>query len=535
VVNLSRKHRYLLSILSGILLVISFPYTGSLTPVVFVAWVPLLLVESYISTKNYRSRKVFTHAFLTFLIYNVGCTWWIWNADTEGAIMAFLANTLLMSFTFYLFHLTKKYVGAKEGYLALLIYWIAFEYFHYNWEGSWTWLTLGNTFSITPSWIQWYSFTGALGGSLWVLLVNLLVFRIYQNIWFKRETWRIQTPLIWMTSAFLLIPLCISIITYVSYSETKRPVEIVAIQPNIDPYNEKFVVNSGDAQLEKIIRLAASKITPSTDLVLAPETAIISPFFETSIYEYGFYANLIKAKAKMYNTPICIGASTIKDFPVKRSRASRPIFGHVGYREYYNTTMLINEQDKVDFVHKSKLVPGAEAIPFSETFPFLEDLALQNGGTSGTLGVEESPQIMQTKKFAFAPVVCYESIYGEWVTEQCRKGAEVICILTNDGWWGDTPGYKQHMSFASLRAIENRRSVARSANTGTSGFINQRGDIVQATEWWKEDVVRGTLNLNREQTFYTKYGNVLGRSFAFVSALLILFTIVKRIKRSRAK
>ena len=130
-----------------------------------------------------------------------------------------------------------------------------------------------------------------------------------------------------------------------------------------------------------------------------------------------------------------------------------------------------------------------------------------------------------------APVVCYESVYGEWVTEQCRKGAEAIFVITNDGWWGDTPGYKQHMSFSRLRAIENRRWVVRSANTGISCFINQRGDVVSSTKWWVPASLKKTIRLNSEQTFYTMYGNVLGRSLGFVSVLLLLFTFVKRFKK----
>ncbi len=532
-INLSRKHRYLLSILSGILMVVSFPFSGSLTLVVFISWIPLLFVESYITKQRYRSRKILPHAYLTFLIYNVGSTWWVINADEGGAILAFVLNSLLMTLTFYLFHLTKKHVGSKEGYIALLIYWISFEYLHYNWEASWTWLTLGNSFSIQPSWVQWYSFTGVLGGSFWILLINMLVFRIYQNVLMKRETWKIQTPLIWMAGFFVLLPLTISLITYFTYSEKERPVEIVIVQPNIDPYNMKFDMSTADDQLIYIINLAKEKVTKNTSLILAPETAITAPIYEGNVMMSREYKFLKDQKHEMFNTPICIGASTLMDFEKKRSRASRPIAGGPDFREYYNTTMLIDDDDAVTFVHKSKLVPGVEAIPFSEIFPFLEDIAIDNGGTSGTLGVEEFPKIMEIDKFKFAPVVCYESIYGEWVTEQCRAGAELICITTNDGWWKDTPGYKQHMSFASLRAIENRRSIARSANTGISAFVNQRGDILQATEWWKPDVIRGTLNLNSELSFYTKYGNVLGRSFAFVTVLLILFTFVKRFKRAR--
>lgn len=510
---------------------ISFPYSGSLTPVVFVAWIPLLLVESYISSKNYKSGKVFIHAYLTFFIYNIGTTWWVYNASSAGSIMAFIANSLLMALTFYAFHLTKKYVGTKEGYISLLIYWISFEYLHYNWDASWTWMTLGNTFSIQPAWIQWYSYTGVLGGTLWVLIVNLLLFRAYQNYLFKGEKWSVQTPFFILASVALVVPLTISIITYYTYVEEKNPVEIVVVQPNIDPYNEKFNFASLHDQLDKIGMLAAEKSTENTDLILAPETAIGQSFFEGDIKRLNIYQHLLSIKRQAHNAPMCIGASTQKIFEKKNSRASFALSGGPGFIEYYNTSMFIDEKNEPSFIHKSKLVPGVEMIPFSDYLPILEEWSIDLDGTTGTLGTEDGPKVFKTEKFTYAPVVCYESIYGEWVTEQCRQGAELICIATNDGWWKDTPGYKQHMSFAQLRAIENRRSIARSANTGTSGFINQRGDVIQATDWWVPDALRATLNLNRQRTFYMTYGNVLGRSFSFVTVLLLLFTFVKRFKK----
>ena len=127
-----------------------------------------------------------------------------------------------MAVTFYGFHLTKKYVGHKEGVIALVLYWIGFEYFHYDWESSWPWLTFGNVFSIHPSWIQWYSVSGALGGTLWILVINLLLFRTVENVYLKKESWRIQTPLFYLAGAGLIIPLVISLITYYSYEEQKK-------------------------------------------------------------------------------------------------------------------------------------------------------------------------------------------------------------------------------------------------------------------------------------------------------------------------
>lgn len=530
-IKFSKKQRFLLSILSGILLTLSFPFTGGLTFVVFIAWIPLLLVEASISKENYKSKKVFTHAFITFLIYNLGSTWWIVFASKEGAIMAFIANTLIMSLVFYLFHITKKYVGTKEGYFALLFYWIGFEYFHFNWDSSWPWLTLGNTFSTTPSWIQWYSYTGALGGSMWILMINLLLFRAYQNVLIKGEKWKIQTPLFYLSAFFFVIPFTISLVMYFTYEEEKRSVEIIAVQPNVDPYNEKFSTGNS-VHLKTIFDLAEKKATKHTALIVAPETAIsLNSSSEKGFDRSSEYADLVHAKTKLFNIPICIGASTYENFDHKKSTASRQYSGGPGFYEPYNSSLFINKKNEFGFIHKSKLVPGVEIIPFASTFPFLEDLAINLDGGSGTLGIEKEPMIFEDSSFNFAPVICYESIYGEFVAQQCRKGAELICIITNDGWWKNTPGHKQHNSFASLRAIENRRSVVRSANTGISCFVNQRGDILQETTWWTTDVIKGNLNLNRKMTFYTVYGNVIGRSFAFVSVFLLLFTFVKRFKK----
>ena len=530
-IQLNKKSRLLLSALSGVLMIISFPYTGSLTLVVFLSWVPLLLIEDYISIKNYRSRKVFTNAYLAFFIYNFGTSWWVYNASGGGAALAIILNSLLMAIAFQMYHVTKKHVGKKEGYISLFIYWIAFEYFHYNWEMSWTWLSLGNNFSITPEWVQWYSYTGVLGGSIWILLINLFIFRIYHNVLFKKESWRIQTPLIWTSIVFLIIPISISLISYFKYTEKVNPIEVIAVQPNIDPYNEKFVVGGEIEQLQKIVDLAQTKITKNTDLIVAPETAISYGFNENNVHNENTFNFLVDFQHKTNDIPWCIGASTYRTFEKSNSRASRPLLHENGFYESYNTAMALNSSNQVGFIHKSKLVPGVEVIPFSNLLPFLEDLSIQNGGTSGTLGIEKEPTIFVYEKVKLAPVICYESIYGEWVAQQCRKGANLISIITNDGWWKDTPGYKQHMSFARLRAIENRRAIVRSANTGTSCFINQRGDVSHATKWWEEDVIRATVNLNNEQTFYTTYGDVIGRSFSFVAVLLLIFTFVRRFKK----
>src|SRR5690606_25296337 len=125
-------------------------------------------------------------------------------------------------------------------------------------------------------------------------------------------------------------------------------------------------------------------------------------------------------------------------------------------------------------------------------------------------GSQEEPSVFYSASgIGVAPVICYESIWGNYVAEFIKKGAQFIAVTTNDGWWGNTSGKDQHLLYAKLRAIENRRWVVRSANTGISAFINQRGDIVQKSTWWTPTALSQEINLNEELTFYTRSGDLI--------------------------
>ncbi|MFM7668786.1 MAG: apolipoprotein N-acyltransferase [Bacteroidota bacterium] len=522
---LSKKYRFLLSALSGVLMVVSFPYTGSLSFLSFISWVPLLVVEDSILTRNYRSGKVFIHAYLTFFIYNLGTTWWIYFASPGGAYLAFILNSLLMALTFYFYHLTRKKFAAKWSLILLVIMWVGFEHLHYHWELSWPWLTLGNVFSRNPEIVQWYEFTGVMGGSIWILAINYLLYLLVSN-WLKagKVYFKNHSRLIILVLVIVLVPILLSLLMFSQYEEKVNPAEIVVVQPNIDPYNEKFVSNT-ESQIQRMIEIANKYKTPKTEFVLFPETAISASFDERNIDKTPSIELIREFLKKNSSIHVYTGASTYSFFDEKHSIASRLIPESNEFIEFYNSSIGIDTVNS-QIIHKSKLVLGVEKIPFSEWLPFLEKLSIENGGTSGTLGQEKETRIISTKNVKYAPIVCYESIYGEFIGNQVEKGAELLFIVTNDGWWKDTPGYKQHNSFASLRAIETRRSVARSANTGISSFINQKGEVIQQTKWWEEAGLVATINRNSEKTIYTKYGDILYRFCSYLAVILVLYSIV---------
>ena len=140
---------------------------------------------------------------------------------------------------------------------------------------------------------------------------------------------------------------------------------------------------------------------------------------------------------------------------------------------------------------------------------------------------QDSVSVLNFDGIPVGCAVCYESVYGEFCTEYVKAGARLMTVITNDAWWGDTPGYRQHLRYASLRAIETRRDIARCANTGISAIIDQRGIIQQRTDWWERQILRTRVNLNDGQTFFVTYGDITGRICSFVALLLAALFLVR--------
>lgn len=529
---------FLLVLLSSTLLILSFPYTGSFTPFVFVGLVPLFILRQQFLASSKKPWKLGLWIYLSFLLWNLGTTWWVANASVSGAIFAFTINTLLMTLVFGLWSFIDRKIHTRYSFFMLIPIWLLFEFGHHRWDLSWPWLTMGNYFSVRTGWVQWYEWTGTLGGSAWILLVNILVFRLYQVY---REVAK-RNQYIFTILGVLLVPIVISQLLQVFAIPSLQPKQLhaVIVQPNIDPYKEKFTISAtNEGFADSIVALANRHVTAQTDLVLAPETALPLSFQEERLHTFAFGQSLAAQVQKWPHANLLIGASTIRIFEQKLSVASTPIPNSSEWYESYNSSVLLTKTAPPQYVHKSKLVPGVELVPFSAYLPFLSAIAIENGGSSGTLGVEKEPKVMaiqpdvdknQTNKEAqtvtLAPIICYESIYGDFVRRQVQKGAQALCILTNDGWWGNTPGYKQHFSFARLRAIENRRWVLRSANTGTSGSIDPSGKIIKKTPYWVKTAFSQSIQLRSDQTFYTTYGDWLAG--ISISWILLCFSIFLR-------
>ena len=517
------------ALLSGMLLALGWPTYG-FPLLLFFAFVPLLYAEANIRLTQAHNRKlkIFGLAYLSFFIWNVVTTYWLYFSTPFGGIFAVLANSLLMTLVFLIYHIVAKrtYFGAASSFLVS--FWIAFEYLHLNWEFSWPWLNLGNGFSETINWVQWYEFTGTFGGTLWIWLVNIAVLKMLLLYKEHQEKEIIYRGLL-KSGLLIVLPIIISYVILYNYSESEETIEAVVLQPNINPYTEKY--NTNDTRIgELLTELAQKAITDDTQIVIAPETVFAdgTVFNQFDNSEAAFFSRELVRKNPQVS--FLSGISMYNRFqdPSLVTGQSNQI-GPADWYDDYNSAFMITASDSVHFYHKSKLVVGVENFPYQEVLrPILGNVMIDLGGTVAMKTTQAERAVFRLNNGELvAPIICYESVYGDYVTGYVKNGADFLTIITNDAWWGNTQGHQQHLSYAKIRAVENRRAIARSANTGISAFISEKGEIVSSLAYEEQGALRGEVSLNDRITFYTRHGDYIARVAQFLALFTFLFAMVK--------
>ena len=516
------------------------PHTGFLA---LFGIVPLLCMDRIATLTE--KKRVWIYHYSAFVLWNAITTFWVCNATVGGGIFAVLANSLQMSTIFGLFRLSKKKFTGTLPYIFLMVTWIAWERFYFDAEISWPWLVLGNSFARTTWAIQWYEFTGSLGGSLWIWLSNLSIFGLLVSLsdgsW---SAWNIKakSAAVIGMAALLVAPPVISGVIGKEYKDSmhaEEMLDVLIVQPNIDPYN-KFQALTQDQQnailegmITKELEYRKNDSTAAPLLVLTPETFtsdIIVGQYERSRTWRRFTALL----ENYPNVNMLFGASAYDYINSQEapSYTARDL-GQGLWVESHNSALMIDGSRRTEIFHKSKLVVAVEHTPYPRFFCPIDNML---GGVMGRcVGQDEitllNVEDIEGHKTPIGCAVCYESVYGEYYTDYIRKGARAMTIITNDAWWGDTPGYRQHLSYASLRAIETRRAIARCANTGISAIISPAGEIMQPTPWWEQAVIKGQIPLRDDITFFVSHGDITGRVCSFIHWLLLLALIVRFITR----
>jgi apolipoprotein N-acyltransferase len=535
------KKNYQLALLSAFLLWLAWPPIPFTALILLVALIPLFEAAENIieSDEKKKGKQIWRIALICFFIWNTASIYWVFNS--LNAVMPvwlaliisqipFFLGALLMALSFWLYFQLRKVTSKIWSYIGFICLWIGYEYLHQSWDLAFPWMNLGNGFAESHYLVQWYEYTGVYGGTLWVLISNILLFE--SRLAIKNKLAKIQKiKLLSTTAAFILLPILASILIYVNYEERENPANLVVVQPNIDPY-EKFGSLSSSDQVEKLIKLSEGIGQANTEFFVWPETAISKGTEEKTFREDSHFIRIQEFLNNYKNGNLISGIESYSIYDSAKTETARYDSKSGIYYDVFNAAVLIENSAKLQFYHKSKLVPGVEQTPFSNSLSFLKPLFKAFGGSSGSYGKQDEPSVFYSQSgIGAAPVICYESIWGEYVADYIKKDAQFITIITNDGWWGNTSGKDQHLQYAKLRAIETRRWVARAANTGISAFIDQKGNIVQRTKWWMPGALKQDINLNEELTFYVRNGDYIAKIAILCSAAFLIFLIFSVIKK----
>ncbi len=523
-----------LSILSGIFL--SLPWIfPNMAIILLIAFVPLFFAE--VSQREKGDQKqipFFVFAFIAFLVWNVLSTWWIGYVSVPGMLLISVLNAMLMAAVFNLVYRVRGRLSVSSGYFSLIVFWISFEYLQHHWALPWPWLTLGNGFANAVRLVQWYEFTGVLGGSIWILLSNILIFELIKS--FSGSNVRKNAKLSSVVAVIVFLPTLLSLAIYFSFSPEGAKKNVLIIQPNIDPYAEKFSGMSPEEQLDRIVSLVKSNVSDSTDLIIAPETALPVMWEDSLTEPNSSLAPIHKIVCEFPNVAFMSGAMTQRRLLKTEiiSETARQTADSSYFFDLYNSALFVDQKNKVQISHKSILVNGVEKMPFQKYTSFLEKYLLHLGGASGSLASGEPVLFLAKGGVKIGPVICFESVFGEYCSRIVNQGANFLVVLTNDGWWKESAGSWQHFGYARIRAIETRRNVIQCANTGISGIINSRGDVVKKTGINEISALNSSVRLNTQISFYTQSGGIVGKICLLFAVLILVFQkVVARLEKGK--
>ncbi len=513
-----------LAIASGLLLGFGWP-PYLFMPLLVIGFVPILLIEQITRNFKYSMVSYLGFTYLAFVIWNVLTCSWIYDASALNASLIFVINPLFTLLPFIGLRLLIKN-NKKNPYLAFIAFYLAYEYFMTNMPFAYPLLNLGNGLAVYPMLVQWYEYTGVFGGSLWLMGLNVVIYKLLFSFFAERK---IPNYLAFLTGSILFFPLLLSMLIYFNYYEGNRTAEVVTIHPSIDARTEKYAAKTTDL-VEQYLDLTLSAATVNTDFVVWPESALPKGGWLEDLHTNEEYIRIRQEIAAFGRMNIMVGLIAHKLVSPAGEKETDKFFikqtaDKQNYATYTGGIQLSQNWNKIPWRSKEKLVPFEERLPYPRFFSFMNKLLKTNGGFSFSIFDRNQNVFQSNTQIKSSYIICYESLFGDFVRNFSKEGAEILFIGLNESWYKNVKGGRQFMHIAGLRAIENRRAVARSSNDGVSGFISQRGDILQQYEEFNPKALRSTLKLNRKTTFYSQYGDYLGKIAAILAFLIVLSVI----------
>ncbi len=526
------------AILSGLLLGLSFPPIN-IFPLMFFALVPYFfsIKDKTTLAEINKTTYLFGFSFSLVTLYWVGS----WMPDSDpflriSGIALLFFNPILFLIPSSLYSLSLKhfyFIKNKKKLLFLFpVFWVAYEHIYTLTDLRFPWLVLGHGLAYFNKYIQIADIIGANGFSLLVVLLNVLAFKTITTFIERKKL--INNFIVLFVGIFLL-PLFYSFFISNKITDTKK-VRVGIIQPNFNPW-KKWETGSLNKQLEIYFSLSQKAIKKGAEIIVWPESAL--PVFIRTL-PYKSEENKIREFVEKNNISLITGMPDIEyfynpnTFP-KDAKISKS--GNTAYRSFNSILLYSSTSDFVQSYHKKLLVPFGEGTPFADELTFLKDLIKWGVGLSGwnkgTGAKVLSTTTSNYNSLKIGAVICIESIYQNYVADFAKLGAEILIVVTNDSWYGNSSGPYQHEAISILRAVENRKYIVRAANGGISAVINKNGEIIKETEMYERGFLTADIFPNSEKTFFTKHPRIIPDGALIISSLIFLICIYFKFKVKR--
>jgi apolipoprotein N-acyltransferase len=504
--RIRKRNHLLLGLLSGILLGISFPPIP-LWILTFAALVPYF----YVLEEKEGLAEINRFTYFTMFFFNLITLYWVgsWTKDADPFLM--ISGTVLMFFnpllflipsTFYYF--AKKSFGKTTALIGFPLFWVSYEFLYSITDFRFPWLIMGNSQSKNLLFIQIADIIGANGLSLLIIFINILLYLIVKEY---IESKRLSSSKSAILLLLISLPLIYGNYRLNNYEITGSRLKVGIVQPNLNPW-KKWEAGNLTEQLDLYLNLSKETIKDNAQIIIWPESAL--PVYLLSS-NYPNEVNTIHKFVDTNNIILLTGMPHINFFKEDEApkNAKRTNTGKYLYTSYNSVLMFSPNSRNIDYYGKIKLVPFGEKVPLVEHIPFIGDLLRWNVGIS-SWNVGNDTVVFNTELESIAQeikpagVICIESIYPDFVAQFVDKGANLLTVVTNDSWYGNSSGPYQHKEISVLRAVENRRFLVRSANGGISCIIDPLGNTLIETEMFTKGAFVGEVNLIEEKTFYTR-------------------------------
>ncbi|MEO0131409.1 MAG: apolipoprotein N-acyltransferase [candidate division WOR-3 bacterium] len=502
----------LLLIVFGFLLSLSFaPYSARFFA--YISFLPLFFVIGFETSY----RRVFLYGFLFGLVFFFFHLWWLYFLIVPVAkltkILLYLGITMLLAYL-ALYVAVFSWITKFLGLIWAPFIWAVLEFLRTKSEIGFPWGLLGASQTPYVPIIQMAAILGVYGLSSWVILVNLLFY--YLIITKKR--------------LFLLISLILLFLVPLGYGffrikKNNYLFQVALVQPNVHP-NEKGGWASRKRLTEELIFLTEKAAQERPKLIVLPETATLTDITKDSALAFKFQNIANQSGAYIFT--------------------GTPIF--VPYCEvYYNGAVLF--EPKISYsdsqycptppvfspiYRKIHLVPFSERIPYIDKIPVLKHLETQDMGSCSPGNEYTIFELKDslTPNSRFATLICFEAIFPDLTRNFVCRGAQFLVNITNDGWFGNTPGPYQHCELGILRSVENGVALLRCANNGISLIADPYGRVLKKTSLFTMKILLGKVPAPLLNTIYRQYGD----RFILVSDLLLLISlsvnIIKRLRKN---